>query len=127
MKTQDKKEIYWVNKKRERIPLAKMDDSYLYNTVKCIWNNKIGHYAPFGDVIHWNFVQEVHSDDFLSEFFSEGLEELRRRDPEIARSFISWIDQNVLDPAKNSPKYLHDFFELDEAFNEQEFGDFGDK
>ena len=116
-----------MNKKREHIPLAEMDDSYLYNTVKCIWNNKIGHHAPFGDVIHWNFVQEVHSDDFLSEFFSEGLEELRRRDAGLAKPFISWVDRNLLDPVKRLPKCWGDFYEFDDQFNELEFGDFGDK
>lgn len=82
-------EPFWVNRRREKILMKDMETLYLYNTVKMIYNNVINPNDPFGDVIQWSFIQEVHTEEFLLNFFKVGLEELKlRKDNQCATDFF---------------------------------------
>lgn len=120
-------EICWIDRNGQEIPMSQMDDRYLYNTVKCIWNNRIGYHAPFGDVIGWRFSPHSHPEFFLQLFFDKGIEELKKRKVELAQKFLDWVEKTNTLEAKRIRRHLHDFFEWDDHFNELEFGDFGDK
>ncbi len=92
-------DIFWINQQGHKVFMSDMTDGYLFNTVKCIWNNKIGKHAPFGKVIGWTFIQPVHTDAFLTEFFNKGLAELRARElkwrNELCRVFIEHVDYQL--------------------------------
>jgi len=90
MKTQ----IKWIDRDLNEIPIARMDDQYLYNTVKCVWNNTLGRNTPFGNVIQWTF-KHPHTPTFLAEFFAEGIGELKDRNLAFAKDFLNHVDKNI--------------------------------
>lgn len=82
----------WTDKKGNFHELSKMDDQYLYNTVKMIWNNVIGTHNPFGDVISWSFSEENYPNEYLIEFFCNGFAELvNRKDNGSYKKFIHHV------------------------------------
>ena len=94
--TENNQSTFWINRFGEKILIEDMDNLYLYNTVKMIFNNHILPAQPFGEVIHWKFIQKEHTPEFLTDFFYIGLKELSERSvDETHLNFIAHVEKHL--------------------------------